>query len=281
MKIRAISPKATGFIIFLIFWTNTSFAQKNKINKDSLAIRDSIKEMMFRGAMLSMDALQSKYESQKTNDQDVKKQKAGESQNLFFQSRAFYRKALVFDKNYSPAWNNMGTTYFLQEIPKASIPCYQKALAINPDYSSAWFNLGKAYHMLNRNDSAEYSFRQSIRSDSSFVQAYQELSHLLFTVKRDSLEGMRLLRLATYYNPSSEVPWVMMASVYFSYKDSVSGISALERAVAIYPGDIQRLQLLAGYYKRKGDQRKADYFQELFLSEKKKLESLSEPGEEK
>ena len=279
MKIRAISPKAACSLFFLLVLVNSISAQKTKPNKDSLAIRDSIREMMYRGAMLSMDALQSKYESQKTTDPGVKKQKSGESQNLFFQSRAYYRKAIAFDKNYAPAWNSMGTTYFLQDLPKASLPCYHKAILINGNYSSAWYNLGKSYLALKLNDSAEYSFRQSIRSDSTFIQAYQELSQLLF-MKKDSIEAFRLLQLSAYYNQDSEVPWVTMAAVYFSYKDSASGISALERAAAIYPGDLDRLQFLADYYKRKGDKRKADYFADLFVSEKKKQEFDRDPADE-
>jgi tetratricopeptide (TPR) repeat protein len=228
--------------------------------------------MMFRGALLSMDALQAKYESQKTEDSGVKQQKSGEAQNLFFQSRAYYRRAIGYNKNYSPAWNSMGTTYYLQEIPKAAIPCYRKAISINENYSSAWFNLGKAYAMISMTDSAAYSYRQSIRSDSTFIQAYQELSRLIMTNEKDSAAALKLLRLSTYYAPSSEVPWVSMSVIYFSYNDSAKAIISLEKAAQIYPGDVNRLQLLSTYFQNHNDPKKADYYLKLLAIEKKKME---------
>lgn len=261
-------------IIVLILVLNAlpSMAQKNKLNKDSLAIRDSIREYMFQGALLSMDALQAKYESQRSVDLADKQQKAGEAQNLFFQSRATYRKAIAYDKNYYPAWTNMGTAYYLQDLPKAAIPCYRQAIALNENYASAWFNLGKAYVMLKRNDSADYSFRQCIRCDSTSIQAYQELSRLIMADKKDSAAAMKLLRLSAYYKPSSEVPWVSMSAVYFSYNDSANGIAALEKAAKIYPGDVARLGKLAAYYKTHGDENKASYYSNLLAVELKKQE---------
>ncbi|MDQ3111114.1 MAG: tetratricopeptide repeat protein [Bacteroidota bacterium] len=257
--------------ILLVLTALPSLAQKSKINKDSLAARDSIREYMFRGALLSMDALQAKYESQKSAEMSVKQQKAGEAQNLFFQSRAYYRKAIAYDQNYYPAWTNMGTAYFLQDLPRPAISCYRKAIAINPDYASAWFNLGKAYVLIKMNDSAAYSYRQSIRSDSTSVQAYQELSRLIM-ITDDTAAALRLLRLSAYYKSSSEVPWVSMSAIYFSYNDSVNGIASLERAAKIYSGDLVRLQLLSTYFGAHGDAKKKAYYSDLLAIEIKKQE---------
>jgi tetratricopeptide (TPR) repeat protein len=269
-----INPKLTQlkfFLVFIVVLSAFSAAAQKKVKNDSLIIQDSIREMMFHGALLSMDALQAKYESQKTTEPGVKRQKSGEAQNLFFQSRAYYRRAIGFNKNYSPAWNSMGTTYYLQEIPKAAIPCYRKAISINENYSSAWFNLGKAYVALAMTDSAKYSYKQSIRSDSTFVQAYQELSRLIMANEKDSSQALNLLRLASKYTPTSEVPWVSMSIIYFSYQDSVNAIYALERAAQIYPGDAQRLQLLADYFQNHNP-KKGAYYLNLLAVERKKME---------
>lgn len=261
-------------ILVLIFVLNSfsAFSQKNKLKNDSLAIRDSIREYMFHGVLLSMDAMQAKYESQKSVDLSEKQQKAGEAQNLFFQSRAYYRKAIAYDKNYYPAWSNMGTAYFLQDLPKAAIPCFRKAILINGNYASAWFNLGKAYTMINMNDSAVYSYKQCIRLDSTSIQAYQELSRLIILHQKDSSAALRLLRLSSYHKPTSEVPWVSMSVIYFSYNDSVNGIASLEKAAQIYAGDVQRLQKLANYFQYHNDQKKAAYYLNILAIENKKQE---------
>ena len=261
-------------IFFLLALLNVlpAFSQKNKFKNDSIAVRDSIREFMFQGALLSMDALQAKYESQKSADSAVKHQKAGESQNLFFQSRKYYRKALTFNSNYFPAWNNIGTTYYLQELPKAAIPCYRHALLINDDYSPAWYNLGKAYDVIGMEDSADYSFKQCIRSDSSYIQAYQDLSRIIMENGKDSSSALNYLRLAAKYKPTSDVPWVSMSVIYFSFKDSANAILALENAARIYPSDVDRLQMLSNYFANHNDQKKADFYLKLFAMEKKKQE---------
>jgi tetratricopeptide (TPR) repeat protein len=268
-----------SFCFFII--SITAFSQKTKLNKDSLAVRDSIREFMYRGALLSMDALQSKYESQKTNDPAEKHQKMGQSQNLFFQSRAFYRKAIKMDANYYLAWSGMGTDYLLQDLPKAAIPCYRKAVAINPAYSPGWFNLGKAYLAVSGFDSAEFAFRESIRTDSTFLQSYQALSRLLVTQKKNNEAALALLQTCLAHCSSSEVPYVEMASIYFSEKDSVKGIEYTEKAAAVYAGDLQRLDLLRNYFRRHNDPKKAAYYETLFAAEQKKQEIPDDPNPDK
>jgi tetratricopeptide (TPR) repeat protein len=264
-----------AFCFFII--SVTAFSQKTKLNKDSLAVRDSIREFMYRGALLSMDALQSKYESQKTTDPTEQHQKMGQSQNLFFQSRAYYRKAIKFDGNYFLAWSGIGNDYLLQDLPKAAIPCYKKALTINPSYAPGWFNLGKAYVSISGFDSAEYAFRESIHTDSSYLQSYQALSRLLVAQKKDTKAALELLQTCLAHCASSEVPYVEMASIYFSMNDSVKGIDCTEKAAAVYSGDLQRLDLLRTYFKQHNDPKKAAYYETLFAAEQKKLEIPGDP----
>jgi len=165
----------------------------------------------------------------------------------------------------------MGTAYYLQDLPKAAIPCYRQAISINPDYASAWYNLGKAYLAISRNDSAAYSFRQSIRCDSSSVPSYQELSRLL-VLNEDTGSALKLLRLSAYYKPASEVPWVSMSVIYFSFDDSLNGIVSLEHAAKIYAGDVERLKKLSSYFRQHGDTKKAAYYENLLAIEIKKQE---------
>ncbi|CAN5196206.1 hypothetical protein BH09BAC5_BH09BAC5_17890 [soil metagenome] len=268
---QIFSVKNIVIIIFLLV-ALPGFSQKHNVNKDSLAIRDSIREFMFRGALLSMDALQSKYESQKTSDPEIKKQKSGESQNLFFQSRAFYRKAISFDAGYFQAWTNMGTTYYMQDLPKDAITCYNKALEINKNYSPAWYNLGKVYNSISKIDSAKLAYTNAIRTDSTNMSAYQELSYVIMSSEKDTTAALKLLRLSAVKSPKSEVPWVSMSVIYFDFKDSILAISALEKAAAVYPGNINRLRILSEYFSRKNDKEKSKMYQQMLAVELKKQE---------
>ncbi len=268
----SIFPMKYCILFFAVLSVFPAFSQKNVARRDSLARRDSVIEMMFQGALLSIDALQTKSEAQKLSEPIQKRQKAAEAENLFLQSRQYYWKAIKIDKNYYPAWTNIGTTYYMQDLPKASIPCYRKALLINENYSSAWYNLGVSYDALAKKDSAIYSFHRCIRTDSTYMLAYIQLSRLIMLNGKDSASALNLLRLAAFYKPTSEVPWVTMSTIYISYNDSANAMASLEKAAQIYKGDLNRLQNLANYFQRHNDQKKTDYYLNLLAIEKRKQE---------
>ena len=150
----------------------------------------------------------------------------------------------------------------------------------NADYSSAWFNLGKAYTTIDLIDSAAYAFRQAIRCDSSAVTSYQELSRILL-FNEDTGSAIKLLRLAAYYKPTSEVPWVSLATIYFTYNDSVNGIVSMEQAAKIYSGDIDRLKKLIVYFSQKGAVKKTAYYSNLLAIEIKKQEIPADKNPDK
>lgn len=264
-------------VLFALLFALPAMAQKNKHKNDSLARRDSIREFMFQASLYSLDAIQARFESQKATVQSVKQRKAGESENLFFQSRKYYRFAIVCDSNYYPAWCNMGTTYYMQDLPKMAIPCYRKALSINPNYAQAWYNLGQAFDMQHLKDSAIRAYTQCVRSDSTYLQAYLELSGLAMENGKDTSAAFNYLRLAAKYKSISEVPWVSMAAIYFSYNDSANAIACLDKAEQTFPGNIDRLQNLVNYYRFHNFPEKADQYSKLLAIEKKKQEITRPP----
>ncbi|HTL81446.1 MAG TPA: tetratricopeptide repeat protein [Bacteroidia bacterium] len=266
------TPLKAGIVLMWSFASFTLFAQHHKQNVDSIAMRDSVRDFLYQGTLFSMNALQSKYESERATSIEVKHQKSVEAQNLFYQARISYRKVIKLDSNNYTAWSNIGTTYLLEGLPKEAKYCFRQAVQINPGYSPAWFNLGKVYSEGSGNDSAELAFSMAIRNDSGYTQAYQEWSNLIMKSKKDTARALSLLRISAVHTPQSEVPWVNMSEIFFQSGDSVSGLHALEHAAAIYPGDVDRLKLLVDYYGRHNDEKKKNYYSAILAVELKKLE---------
>lgn len=267
---KNISP----FLLLLLFFSVPLAAQKNKMKADSLARLDSVRTYTLQASLLSMNAMQIKIEASQPDGNGgytVNQLKAGEAQNLFVQSRYYYRKALSFDSTYYLAWSNLGTTYYFEGLTKIAIPYFLKSVQLNPDYAQGWFNLGKSYDLIGKKDSAVYSLKQSIRSDSSFVTPYVEYSRILFAEK-DTTNGFKYLRLACAYAPKVELPWTAISNQYFLLNDSANGIAAMEQSAKLYKGNVYRLETLANYFQRHGNAEKADYYFRLAAIEKKTQE---------
>ncbi|MCK6641790.1 MAG: hypothetical protein L6Q81_17060 [Bacteroidia bacterium] len=268
-------PRISVIAVFLVLFACQMNAQVS-VNSGTSRVNatDSISEFMLRGAVMSLAAVQSKYESLEaagSGNQILSRQKSGEAQNYFNQSRTYYRKALQYDSLYAPAWNSLGTTYFLQDIPDQSLPYYHRAIALKPDYTVAIINIGKAYSKMGQQDSALFYFRQSVKVDSSFVQGYIEQARVLTDYKHDYNGALTVLQTACSYTKQNEVPYIMMSEIHFMKGDSVSAMTALETAARFNPGNVDRCLMLASWYERHGDADKAKEFRALADKERNRV----------
>lgn len=275
---KRISP------IFLLFVFLFSFsglhAQKSKAKNDSLVRLDSVRTYMLQASLLAMNAMQSKMDAERTNDKfgSVNAQKAGESQNLFVQSRYYYRKALSFDSTYYSAWSNLGTTYYFDGLIKASVPYFRKSVRLKDDYAQGWYNLGKAYDKLGKKDSAFYSLKKCIASDSTYVPGYVELSRL-YLLENDSSAALHLLRTGIRIKPEVEVLYTSMTAVYFQEKDTLHAVAVMEKAATINPDNIAQLDFLSAWFSRNNDPAKAGLYAKMAAAARKRQEIPEEKGE--
>ena len=260
-------PRIAAILAFLLIAISNLSAQGSKTPAGTrINDADSISEFMLRGAVMSLAAVQSKYESLEAGsngNQILSRQKSGEAQNYFNQSRTFYRKVLIYDSLYAPAWNSLGTTYFLQDIPDQSLPYYKRAVVINPNYTVAILNIGKAYTKMGQHDSALYYYRYSVKVDSSFVQGYIEQARVLSEIKKDNNSALAVLQTATKYTKQNEIPYIMMTEIHLVNGDSASAMASMETAARLNPGNVDRCLVLASWFDRHGDAVKAKEFRAL------------------
>jgi tetratricopeptide (TPR) repeat protein len=270
------------FLLFCFLLVQVPVSAQKKKTDPKKAIQDSISEFMFRGSLLSMGAMQSVSESQSAKAEGnlvLSRQKSGESQNYFNQSRLYYRKVLAYDSTYVPAWNNMGSSYYMQGLHAQSIYFFNKAVTLSSTYSSAWMNMGKAYDQMGKIDSAIYFIRKSIEVDSTFIQGYTELARVYQFRKNDQAAAISILKLACNQKVANETPQVMLADIYFQNGDSIHAIVVLEEAAEINPNEQERLQILISYFNFHGDAEKAKMYQKKLDASIRRSEVTKRKGE--
>ncbi len=88
-------------------------------------------------------------------------------QNLqnFSAARNAYKQAIRLRKDFSEPYNNLGTTYYLEERPKKSVKWYRKAIEFNPSNASFHYNLGTALYATKKIEPAIESYRHALRLD--------------------------------------------------------------------------------------------------------------------
>jgi type IV pilus biogenesis/stability protein PilW len=89
-----------------------------------------------------------------------------------------FKKALILDKNFSEAYNNLGNAYEKIGMHDDAIESYKAAIA-NPLYRNtplAFYNMGMLYYKLTRYDDAMDAFKESLKRHSDFYLSYYGLA---------------------------------------------------------------------------------------------------------
>ncbi len=73
---------------------------------------------------------------------------AHQQQLDYRRARKAYKEATKRDKTFAEPWNNLGTTYYLQDKPSKSLKYYRQAIKLNPKLASFHINLGTSYYRM-------------------------------------------------------------------------------------------------------------------------------------
>ncbi len=282
--------------LFAVRSFSRNFDWKNKevlYGGDMYYLGESVKANMLFGAEISRRAFAANFESRISDGKGgvrINKEKQIEAAGLFTEARIYYKKAAELAPYYHTAWSNLGTACFFVGETKEALANFFKAVSIKPDYAEGWFNIGIAYNSLSSmdagrklilEDSAIFAFKKSIRSDSTYVQSYEQLSKLIIQHNNDTGAPLSLLRVATKHSPSSEIPWNNMVAIYLQAKDTANSAAAMERAAVLDPNNIQRLYILAQYFKSKGNDFKYSSYMTRATKEKRKLQEKQKKEDRK
>lgn len=84
-------------------------------------------------------------------------------QGYYQKAVAQYKKAIELDPNYSPAYMNLGITYFFMKQYANTIASEQKSIALNPNVPDAYFFLAQAYDRQNNKAEAISNYKKFLQ----------------------------------------------------------------------------------------------------------------------
>ncbi len=88
-----------------------------------------------------------------------------QQKGCFVAARKAYISAIHLDKQYAAAWNNLGTTYYLDRKIKKSIKYYARAIRLKPGIATYHLNLGTAEYTIKKYPVAFNEFRRALTLD--------------------------------------------------------------------------------------------------------------------
>lgn len=110
----------------------------------------------------------------------------------------FFDKAINFDSDYFPAWNNKGIALLELKKYKEALACFEKVLSINSLDRMVWYNKGYTLFMLDEYEESVDAFQNFIytysKDDDAFYKyaLYMQASGLYHLGKDD--KAVEILR---------------------------------------------------------------------------------------
>lgn len=160
-------------------------------------------------------------------------------------------EVIRLDAQCAPAYNNLGTIYFLQRKYQQAVESYGRALDIRADYADAYFNLGLAYEKLNRDPEAMNAFRALLKVSPSHPGARFHLGCILMK-HHQYREAEQEFASITLEHADHFESLVNLASCHLLQGKMDLAASCYLRALEVSPGDKDVLFNLGVIHMRQG-----------------------------
>jgi len=147
-----------------------------------------------------------------------------------------FKKAVTLKPDYSEAFNAMGRVYGQLKEWDAAISCFHQALS-NLLYTTphvALINLAEAYRGKKDYERAIDFYRQALRKDPRFPNAYRGLG-LTYMDMGDYEKAVTSLEKALHYAPRSPLTYFDLARAYVRLSKTENALTAFENVVVLAP----------------------------------------------
>jgi tetratricopeptide (TPR) repeat protein len=148
--------------------------------------------------------------------------------------------------------NNLGSIYvnYTDEQIEAR-KLLRQAIAVKPDYSEAYYNMAYSYEKSNNIDSAIYFYNKTLEMESSFINIYLKL-HELYTCKGEYSKAFEIDERSMKIFPDDAGFYINAGNTCMLMKDTLKGISYLEKAVDIEPSNFNMRAQIVSFLKKYG-----------------------------
>jgi len=99
----------------------------------------------------------------------------------FREARRSYNQAIKNNKDSSEAWNNIGTTYYMQNKFGKSVKYYLRALKIAPNSASFHLNLGTSYFHMKKYTEAVEAYGTALSLDPNILSERSSVAQIMET----------------------------------------------------------------------------------------------------
>ena len=118
----------------------------------------------------------------------------------------YFRRALILDRNFLPAWTLMGHEYIEMKNTHAAIESYRRAVDVNRKDYRAWYGLGQTYEVLEMHLYALFYYQRAVSLRPYDPKMWQAVASCYDKVDRpiQSIKAYkRALIAGSYYDQSS------------------------------------------------------------------------------
>ncbi len=174
-----------------------------------------------------------------------------------------FRQALKIYPEYYDAWNQLGEIYMVvfKDYPSA-IKLFNKSLQLEPNLRKAYYNLAYVHYQTKKYKVSEQYFKKFLEYVPNHEQSHFFLGKIqLF--QGDTLAAIDWNRKVIKANPKSVKAYYNIGDYFMRKGDSINALKHFEKAADIKPHNRSIVSRLHRYYKKIGNQKKADYYQNL------------------
>ncbi len=188
--------------------------------------------------------------------------KTAESKKKLQEAIPHFKKALEICPDFPYAWFDLAKAYLLMEDKNNAIKAYYESIKMDTAFAPPLFELGVVLSEAGRQKEAEDAYLKAIQKDSMFMQAYTNLSYLYYLQERYpeslAINIAALKRFSTAYEPL-----VNLGRTYMKIQDNERALYYFEKAAAVNRSDKGMLNVIADFYRAKGDSAKEQYYRNL------------------
>lgn len=188
--------------------------------------------------------------------------KSPESVKRLQEAVPHFQRAIEIWPDFPYAHFDLAKTYLLLGDTKSAIAEYTKSTQMDTLVAPPFFELGVVLMDAGRYAEAEKNYKIAIRKDSSFMQAYTNLSYLLYTQGRFE-ESIQANLTALRHKPNTYEPLVNLGKTYMRLQDYERALYYMEKALAINRSDKGMIDAVAEIYRAKGNTEKEQYYRNL------------------